>query len=341
MPLDAVMRQALRHGRHQRCMHFDASPAVCDQLIDAHSVQRSRTLAQLIDSTNHVCTFDPRSTDHDGLYQLSRVGWRRASTFSGFCARHDSTTFARVETGVFVASSEQCFLLAYRALCHEIHQRTQTLKAQPHLRDAGDRGLPPEAQRIYQRQHDAIEGGLLRGLLNFESLKRRMDAELRARLYDGLASLVVTFDGPLNVAGAGLVSPNRDIDGEPLQDLADLSAQQESLFCNIIVTDCGGAVVLSWRHGTIAPKAFLRSVLKRPQNQIPTLLVQFTFAHLQNVYFSSKWWAGLRPTQKCHVQQLASIANPYYTPFEYRALSNLVPWRDIRLRESGLTQVCS
>jgi hypothetical protein len=307
-------------------MHFEASSTVCGEPIDAHSVQRSGTLARIVDATNHVFMFDPTTTTADGLYGVARIGWRRASTFAGFCAHHDNVTFAPIDDHDFVATPEQCFLLAYRALCHELHARVQSQRAQRHIRDAGDRGFAPGAQVVFQLKHDAIAYHLQRGFVAFEELRNLMNRELRDRSYSNIVSVILTFSGPLSVAGAGLVSPTRDIDGVSLQDLADQTVPQESLFYNVIAGQQGGAIVLSWRRGTTKPALFVQSVLKRPQCQIASLLLQFAFAHLQNMYFSSDWWVGLRPAQKSHLWKLASIADPYYTQFEYRAVSNLLPW---------------
>lgn len=323
------MRGALRRGRHQTCMHFEASSRACGEPIDAHSVQRSGTLARIVDATNHVCMFDPTSTTAEGLYSIARIGWRRASTFAGFCAHHDNSAFAPIDDHDFVATPKQCFLLAYRALCHELHARVQSQRAQPHVRDAGDRGFAPDDQALFQLKHDAIAYHLQRGFVVVDELRNLMNRELRDGVYSNVVNVVLTFSGTLSVAGAGLVSPTRDIDGVSLQDLADQAVPQESLFYNVIATQQGGALVLSWRRGTTKPELFVRSILKRPQPQVASLLLQFAFAHLQNMYFSPIWWAGLRPAQKSHLWKLASLADPYYTEFEYRAVSNLLPWTGI------------
>src|SRR5690606_25588727 len=102
IPSNALRKRARKDGNHRVCMHFAASKQSCaGGVINAHTVQRSRELRLLMDSEQHVLTFDPTELDGDGLSKLASVGWRDASTFAGFCKEHDRTTFAPVETRAF------------------------------------------------------------------------------------------------------------------------------------------------------------------------------------------------------------------------------------------------
>ena len=110
------------------CLHPLASPPVCNKIISAHTIQRSKILKQLINPFNHVLTFYKTT---DGLPKL--VGWRLASTFNGFCGFHDSSTFEPIENQPFNNTLQQCFLIGYRALCHEVYQKTAAVRAIPDL----------------------------------------------------------------------------------------------------------------------------------------------------------------------------------------------------------------
>jgi hypothetical protein len=49
-----------------------------------------------------------------------KMGVRTASTFFGFCSRHDTEMFRPVEYGHRGLTNENCFLLSFRALAYEV-----------------------------------------------------------------------------------------------------------------------------------------------------------------------------------------------------------------------------
>lgn len=180
------------------CLHPLASACVCDRIISAHTIQRSRALQQIIDSSDHVRTFFPPKLDLSSgrpRLQLRRVGWRQASTFTGFCARHDNSVFRPLETADFGGTAEQCFLIAYRALCHEIYTKSSLLKSHQDVRPLVDRGASVGEQRRIQTIWDLMETGTRKGIAEMQELKTDMDQHLLRSDYSGWCRAVVCFRG--------------------------------------------------------------------------------------------------------------------------------------------------
>jgi len=310
---------------HKQCLHPLASPGICDRIVSAHSVQRSQTLERILDAGNHVCSFYPQTNLPDGSLKLRRIGWHEASTFTGFCAKHDATTFAPLDNTQFAGSAEQCFLIGYRALCHEIYQKSGALRADPIIRQMVDRGLPLEAQLDVQSMFATCEAGTAAGLQDFRRLKAAMDKDLLAQEYSGWSRAIIRFNGPLCVASTGVVSIDRTVDGVSLQALHDLQTPIEELPFGVVTTTDGGAVVFLWRGCERAQRLFVESLLKNETRKLASLLVQIMFAYVENTYFSSQWWESLSEFARQHLNALAAISNPYYTAFQYLPLK-LVPW---------------
>jgi hypothetical protein len=334
LPFKAISNAMRTAWKHKDCLHPLASADVCDKIISAHSLQRSGGLEQIVDSSNHVCTFHPMSQrDHE--LRVQRVGWHEASTFTGFCSKHDTFTFAPLETEAFTGTEEQCFLIAYRAVCHEVYQKTGMLKSSPISRRLVDRGLPVPYQMQIQREWDATDAGAKAGLAAFRELKQQMDEQLLKKDYSGWSRVIINFRGDLCLLSTGLVSPNRDLARRKLQVLHDLSAKQESLPFGVVATADGGAVVLMWPESHTAPRLFVESMLSRGVERLPSLLVQFIFAYVENTYFSSRCWNSVPDGDQQHLASLAEISNPYYTDFLYIS-SPFVPWQitDIRIENT-------
>ena len=220
---DEVRARIRAAGAQRVCLHPEASPGHCDAIIAAHTVQRSRVLEAILDDDRHVSTFHvfQGRTSRSEL-GVSRVGWKEASTFTGFCAKHDASTFAPLENAPFVGSDEQCFLHAYRAVCREWFAKSSMLQASPAMRDM----FPPN-----DTEGEAFVGshvrGSTRGLADLKCAKDLLDAALVKREYSAINFLLVDFGLPLCIASTGAFIPETTISGEELQSLSDLSVDVE------------------------------------------------------------------------------------------------------------------
>jgi SEC-C motif len=328
LPFGALVREMQTAWDQKKCLHPQAAPGVCDRIVSAHTIQRSRVLQRIADSSNHVRTFHPLKPDlSTGRLELRRVGWREASTFTGFCAKHDSAVFKPLEEADFAGSAEQCFLVGYRALCHEVYQKAGLIRSYPRMRDLVDRGLDPEYQRELQGFWANHNAGAEKGLEDCRKLKSVMDEQLLKRDYSGCSRTVIYFRGELCVASAGTVSPNRDMDGNILQILHDPGSAIEELPFGIVTTANGGAAVFSWQACDSAPNRFVQSLLAKGEQKLPGLLVQFIFAYIENTYFSDDWWNSLSRVDREHIESLAAIGDPYDATFNYSPSLTLVPWK--------------
>lgn len=332
VPFKAIKNEVERTWNEKRCLHPLASAQMCDRIVSAHTMQRSRVLERLVDVSNHLWTFYQELGD-----KPRHVGWREASTFPGFCGRHDDSTFRALEKAPFTGTTEQCFLIGYRALCHEVHQKRASIRTSSLIRDLGDRGYPEAVQRDLQSSYAAIDAGARKGLAAFEALKGSMDQQLLSADYSAWSRLVVRFAGQLCVASTGVVSPDRDLDGRQLQVLHDPDPRkQETLLYGVDATNDGGAVVLVWPSHQRAPARFVASLVARGPEVLPGLLVQFMFAFVENTYFSGHWWESLGEKQKGKIVELAHLENAYYAPFAYGE-GSFVPWQtvDVQLDDAA------
>ncbi len=319
-----------RFFKVKQCLHPLASKETCGKVIAAHTIQRRGALEDILDESGHCLTFFPPGSG--GSEEPQRRGWKEASTFAGFCERHDGPVFAPLETAPFVGSAEQSFLLAYRAECHELYQKQASDGSHEPIRQLLDRGKPPEIQRTIQEMQRWQGAGVRKGLDESRRNKARMDAELLAGNFAGWNRLFIRFDGPISIVSTGAPTPNRSLAGDVLQTLHDPAAQIQRLYLGVVRVAGGGAVVLVWRTEDRAPVSFVSELRGLPAEILSATLAQFMFAYIENSYFSSAWWRSLSDEHKEHVRTLATIGNPYYTAWEY--VPDLgVPWRITHLTD--------
>jgi len=325
LPLGAIEDSLNRASVPRLCMHPQAERGVCDKLISAHTIQRSRVLGRLIASDQHLLTFNVRygSVKNPGPF---RIGWRDASTIPGFCGRHDRETFRPLEAEEFVVSPRQCFLLGYRALCHELYSKKKTAASYDRTREIIDRGRPPSEQEHLQEVLRLHNFGVTTAIEDLTPVKQVMDQALLADNYDVCEIAAIEFSGPLSLATTGTFTPDFDLEGRQLQDLSDTGRAIEWLSVSVDATSDGGAVVFCWLKGTQHPRSFVESFLGQGEHQILNLLPQLLFFYLENTYFSPTWWSQLPAGEQEHLRSLAAEPNPYYSERLFKA-SSCVPWR--------------
>lgn len=325
LPLGGIHDALRRNSKLRTCLHPAAGPKVCDRTIAAHTIQRSRVLRRLIDSSQHVLTFHPRYGGGESSSGPYRVGWRRASTITGFCARHDQETFGPLEAGEFFVSHEQCFLLGYRALCHELFTKMQIRANHPTRQALLDRGKTLGDQIATQEIIGTFQLAVDEGLEDLGRLKEAFDPGILSNDPSVCDAVAVEFVGALSLATTANLTPDIDFEGRRLQDLEDLSQRLDCLSVASDATEKGGAIVFSWQRGARAPRLWVESLVAKPEAELLSLLPQLLLFYAENNYFSSTWWNGLSDESRGHLRELGEVANPYYTQRRYRNRS-YTPW---------------
>ncbi len=321
LPLGAIVDHARRYFRVKECLHPEASHRTCGKVIGAHTIQRQGALRHIIDKNGHCLSFFPPSLPR--AEEPRKVGWRQASVFPGFCDKHD-TAFAPIETAPFAGTPEQCFLLAYRAECHEFYQKQASARAQKQVSQELDRGKGPEEQVVIQSIQGTLGRDIAKGLLEAQQHKRQMDQEFLTKRYDSYSSFFVCFEGPASIVGTGAATPNRSLSGRELQKFRSTASIQR-LYPAFVCYERGAAAVFVWRTADSAPSAFIEELRHLDQDKLPGIIAQFMLAYVENTYFSTEWWTSLSHDEQCHVRDLALLPDPYFMPWNYRkGLS--VPW---------------
>lgn len=161
--------------------------------IKAHSIQNARIIDQIAENGHVVTmkvTYHPTSPPFP---DFGRVGRNKATTFQGFCAKHDHEIFRLIDVEpIDTDNLEQLFLLAYRAATRELHATmASACCAQASYKTAVDLGLSP-GNRPCKLGLFAVE----RMAIAYDTFKYRalFDEDLLAGQYDRMRHRV--FDVP-------------------------------------------------------------------------------------------------------------------------------------------------
>ena len=105
--------------RFNKCL--DPTLHCANSAINAHSIQKATALS-FISKNNHIMEIVPRLKNGEMIIDFHQIGINKASTFPGFCPKHDSRLFNSIDNKpISLDDPEQLFLLAYRAATRELH----------------------------------------------------------------------------------------------------------------------------------------------------------------------------------------------------------------------------
>ena len=251
--VDAIRRKAYTK---KYCLAPDAGDAACSGgIVNAHSVQG--TLLRRIARDGHVYG-DVSSIGtlqrNLGQFTYGLVGVNLASTFTGFCNLHDTKIFAPIEKGDFIAGPEQCFLLAYRAMCREVFVKRATLENADWI----VQNVPPCTLALAKAHRNLTEVGLR----DLQWHKDAYDRDLRSNNFSALEWVAIELSNTPDFVCSGLCFPDYDFAGKRLQDLSDVKARMQLVTFSVIPTQGGGIVVFAW-HSTSGPVGWQLAGLPR------------------------------------------------------------------------------
>lgn len=278
------------------CSAPEAWRGECSQQISrAHTVPKSGSLRRIA-RDGHVYSFVPSLENlmkNDGVVVPELLGLNRASTFTGFCSRHDDAIFRPVEKQTFSCSQEQCFLLGYRALAREIYTKKAAASLIDMHRNA-DKGKLPHEQEYIQDYISKFESGQNAALRDNDHYKTIYDNMLLERDFSCVRSYVIELAEPPVVMCSGGFFPTQDFEDCELQDLTDLGQIPHLLNCTSFYGGHHGAVVFTWLPESDSTCIrFIKSLHRVPDEALTGALLRFFFKHFENVHIKPDWWENL------------------------------------------------
>jgi hypothetical protein len=332
IPFAAVRSQIAEATALKTCLHPKASDAACDRIASGHTLQRSRVL-KAIAKHGHVLTFYPMDFDQSNTLRVHRRGWKKSSTFYAFCKHHDDSAFAKLEKYPFEGTSEQRFLLAYRAVCWELYQKLRAVEAQPVMRELVDRGKPLQEQVVMQSLLAGQSDGFAQGLKDIRATKHALDRLFLAESYDHLAAFELRIEGDASIVSTGCINPTNTLQGIELPGIQSRRRAIEWLaFGCDRLADGSIAVVFAWNPDQAPVEHLMAQIAALDDDALCAFVPQFFFAHCENTYFASCWWEALPCADKAFIRMLMSNLDPYGNPPTYEFDRRVTNWRIVERR---------
>ena len=283
----------------------------CTNIIKAHTVSKSSGLSDIADNTNHVLGLKQNLVSFQkskGKLRFERIGINKASTFRGFCAKHDKQLFSCFEDISFIGTQGQCTALTYRSVAKEIYAKENALEVAGFIKKM-DQGKPLIFQINIQEHNFFYQLGLEAAINELYIIKNDVDSELLSRDNSSYNFLVIESSSPIPVVVSSVINPTQDFNGKPIQDLSDLSVKPEYLVFNAFSSAGKGFVVFSWLKKAKIIDRFIQSLLSIDNSEMYSYLVNFFFSSAENSFISPSWWEDLSDIQRSKIEELFNIGS--------------------------------
>jgi hypothetical protein len=310
--------------KSSECLHVGTGVGnVCGRpAINSHTVPRK--MLKQIARNGHVYWHSGSVQDlekNQGRLSVKSIGVNDASALRVFCRTHDNNAFIRLEQEPFVGSQVQCFLLAYRSICHEFFRKRRALGASAAMKEF-DRGKSLSQQVVLQRELAAFAFGESLSMGDILEQKQRFDSMQARKDYSDIRGFVVTFENVPDVLCSSALAPECDFGGQQLQDMAAFSKKLELMMFSLIATDDGGAFVFAWHSdGDAACRPLAISLAKLNDDDLPHAILRLIFEYCENHYLRSEWWDKLDERARGAITDRSQRGS---SPFEERLADCLV-----------------
>lgn len=301
LPISEVFDREKKSRNEPRCLHPLAGNDCGPQIIAAHSVQK-RVGLKAIEENGHVLALR-RSLGWiqktNGSFFPERQGVQGASTFRGFCDKHDSDLFRPVEAHAWVVSKDTAFLLSFRAVAFEVYAKLFAENFGLWQKTWIDRGLDFIQQIERQQSLEDYLNGLRLGIKDGNSWKNKYDNIYLTGDYTRYHHLCLELSPQLPIAACGAMHIEYDFQGRNLQNLIRGVTFYDHMTFNVTAMEDRSVVILGWVGDQDGPAhEFAKSFLEQPQDRLSHSIIRLAFEHFENVFMRESWWKNLdRATQ--------------------------------------------
>lgn len=263
-----------------------------------------------------------------GKLSYHKVGINKASTFLGFCKKHDNDLFEKIDKYPLMPTDEQIFLYGYRSLCRELFVKENSLNI---IEDQLNNGPNQKAVREFLSN---LKQATAFGLENLRRHKYRYDESLKKRHYQNIEYVLFSSIPKPFIAFSGLFYPVFDFMGRCLQDLSDHKTELELItFCSAPMAS-GWGFLFSWHvSNSKVCVDFMRSLATMvcKDRKLEDMLFRLVISNCENHAISPEWWENLSDThQKEIIERASKMADVLVnTPKSYlmEGLEGIADWR--------------
>ncbi len=294
-----------KDGRTKMCFFYDSSDC-SDDIILAHSLQKNGVLDLIegeIDSNMIVYSFQKMSTNAFGQYTgFEKIGKGVASTFFGFCGKHDTLIFNPIENNaVEISKNEHKFLLCYRALAREYHRKMEQMKS--YINSDVFKSALSEKDRL-----SAIKGSET-AKNELENHKTFFNSLLKDQNYDELRYFFHVVNYCVPIACSTIISPKFYLNNELFNFAESEEEEYEQIYLTILPTKDQTIILYACRPDQIKSMRFIDDLEELEINDLEHVTCSLMIYEVENAFLSPEIYEMLDEKEKIRLIEAIEISD--------------------------------
>lgn len=295
--LQVMLARMRREFVRKYCLHPSAPHACSKNIVSAHSVQKA-LLKEFISEKGHVVQIkiSAHVKPTGILAKPESVSIHDATTFSGFCGKHDNDVFRPLEFFDFTFTRAQIALLGFRAVCRELYLKQAEIASADSIwsycsvnPDVVDFDAKKERHEMTQM----ARRNALVNLLEAKSLYSQLIADDSDLCYYALEFC----DPPVYFCSVSFL-PEWDFEGKQLQDSRFMASYKPICFSAWATKNHAVAVFCWHKSASGVCTQFVDSLRRIKPDQVAGRLLSMAFEVSDNVVFRSDWWEMLHEGER-------------------------------------------
>lgn len=294
-----------KNSSYQECLHKNIS-SCSNSIIKAHSISKKNSL-ESISTNKHVYGM---KLDFSGM-TFSKLGINNASTFTGFCKKHDEFLFSSFEKNDFEKSFKQLFDLCYRAICIEYNSMQSVINLLQLKKEFIDNSEDISKQISKQISINSKIVFYKLGIKYSDYYKKKMEELYKIKTYENLLEHYIfeLADGYPKFQSSTCFNLNFDLDGNQIQDLDNAKTLSKNLYVNCLTMNGKGYFILSWfNENHEYGHDIIKSIINNPE-KIEDKLFSLNFLYIHNTFVSPEWYESLTENEKTNLNILQNFWN--------------------------------
>lgn len=296
---------------YSECIHNDSKCS--NNIIKAHSIQNNRILNKLSEN-GEVLQFSLDNISEVGIFNMKKVGRKKATTFTGFCGYHDKEIFKPIEDKDYTpGDAEQEFIFAYRTIAKEYHAKKTTINIYTKLLQMAEKNdietmknyFPnvsnESIQRLKLTAKHFIEGSDM-SLKDLEKYNTAMKINLSRKRYNKIETKVIEFDEEYSLAVSSTFYMTNDLEGNIINDLSNFKATMIPTMLTVVPQNGKTYVLISYFSKHRERFKFIdNQILNKPKDEQKIIISNLIIEYCENFVFSPTKWETMDENEKKNI----------------------------------------
>lgn len=322
----------------KECYHKSTE---CTNIIKAHSIQESRYLNNISVNGDVLKVF----YDQQGCFSFQDIGKSSASTFYGFCKKHDDEIFKPIEdSNLYEGSIEQNFLFAYRASAKYYSNINKIKNVFEKLMSLITNKNDKELKNFLEMTSDEYNSSRIKNwkskfesycqfnltncmekIKRLDSLRSYLNTSLRRKKYERITTIKITFKREYDIVATWCFFIEKDLKNNYINNPFSKTKFYKPLFITIFPQSGKTIVLLSFKTNNLKDFTFLDDqlvpLMEEDQQKIITAMLGL---YCDNFYISNTFWEALPESVKTGICEL-------HNPIKHKSGEKILTGHDINI----------